>query len=358
MDYLFETYSKVLPRIIEDIKVKLKEKDIEVDEKTIRKKAFDSARYLLPASAYTNFAMTTNSQVFRALMCDLLSINITEFKEIASEMQTTLKQVYPCLLAKETCIENKVREEYKNQSNEIKPISLNATNPNNIKIDNYIFENISNNVKLINTTEDADKLIVYNYLLDNGYNTEYKDKEVYLNSKQLNQEEIDKYIKDAYNFDCTGFRPHRALELSRYSFEGIIDFGAWRDLHRNRMLTWISSYISPEFGYQIPVFISKDTIKDYIEAFRKVFAFWVKLVENGFSKEFAQYVCPLGTNAKILYTLNAREVDHVAKTRTTKYAHFSYREFVHSCIKEIKNVHPNIGDNLKDYYEDSLLSFH
>ena len=359
MNFLFSTYSKILPQIIINIEKELKEKNINnIDVKTIKKKAFDSARYLLPASAYTNFAMTTNSQVFRSLIIDLLSIDIDEFKEISTEMQSELEKVYPTLLAKNTIYTNESRINKINKDNLINPISLNKENKNNITIDDFVFENISNNVKLIEKSNNNENLIVYNYLLDLGYNTKLINNKVLLNEKELNNEEINNYLKDIFNFDSKERKPHRASELANYNFEGIIDFGAWRDLHRNRMLTWISSFISPEFGYQIPLYISEDILDDYKEAFRRAFAFWTKLLKNGFSKEFAQYVCPLGTNVKLLYTINAREMHHVGKTRTTKFAHFSYREFVHKCIEEIKKENPNIGNNLIDNYYDPIYSMH
>lgn len=356
MNYLFEVYAKILPKIIAEIKGEFSKRNIVMDEKLIKKKAFDSARYILPSSAYTNFAMTTNSQVFRSLIVDLLTSNIKEFNEIGEEMQKELEKVYPTLLDKSTCVFDKKREEIKDTTNTITPLTFG--NQNKIAVGKYAFENIESQVKIIEYTENADKLIVYNYLLDNGHHVEYKDKEVYLNLKKLNQEEINNYLKQAFDYDCTGYRPHRATELANYNFEGIIDFGAWRDLHRNRMLTWISSFVSPEYGFAIPIFLPKDAEQEYISGLKKVYELWVKLLNNGFTKEFCQYVCPLGTNAKILYTINAREMDHVSKTRTTEHAHFSYRVFVHYCVEEIKKKTPNIGNNLKDYYDDPISSIH
>jgi thymidylate synthase ThyX len=359
MNFLFSTYTKILPKIIENIKKELEEKNIiNLDEKIIKKKAFDSARYLLPASAYTNFAMTTNSQVYRSLICDLLSKDIDEFKEISTEMQEELSKVYPTLLHNDTIKINENLLNSVNKKEKINVISFNKDNKNNIIIDDVVFENINNTVKLIEKSNNNDNLIVYNYLLDLGYNVKLINNKVILNEEEINKEEINNYLKIVFNFDKKENKPHRASELANYNFEGIIDFGAWRDLHRNRMLTWISSFVSPEFGYQIPLYISEDILIDYKEAFEKAFAFWKKLIENGFSKEFAQYVCPLGTNVKILYTINARELHHVGKTRTTKFAHFSYREFVHLCIEEVKKENLNIGNNLIDNYYDPIYSMH
>lgn len=351
MDFLFKTYSIILPKIISRIEKELKEKNITLDEKSIKKKAFDSARYILPASAYTNFAITTNSQVFRSLIVDLFSNNIIELNEIADEMQKELIKVYPTLLDMETCVINKENNKFKDCSSFVKCLSLEPNNTNNIKINDIVFENIENRVKLLDHTKNAEKLVVYNYLLDMGFFVEYKDNEVILDNNILSQKDIENYLEKAFNFDCTGYRPHRALELANYNFEGIIDFGAWRDLHRNRMLTWISSTISPEFGFSVPVFL-EDCKEEYLLGLKTAYDFWVKLINKGFSKEFCQYVCPLATNAKILYTINSRELDHVSKTRTTEHAHFSYRSFVSQCVFEAKKANPFIIKHIKDYYQE------
>ena len=351
MDFLFSTYAIILPKIISRIEKELENKNITLDTKSIRKKAFDSARYILPASAYTNFAITTNSQVFRSLIVDLLSNNITEFNEIGTEMQQELIKVYPTLLEMETCVINKERERFKDSSSKINPTSLNPNNNSNLKIDDIVFENIESTVKIIENTRNSEKLLVYNYLLDLGYSVDYRENEVFLNNNILSTKDLEKYIKEAFNFDCTGYRPHRALELANYTFEGIVDFGAWRDLHRNRMLTWISSFVSPEYGFSIPVFL-EDCREEYLLGLKKAYSFWKKLVKRGFSKEFCQYVCPLATNAKILYTINARELDHVSKTRTTEHAHFSYRSFVNKCVCEAEKINPEIIKHIKNYYKE------
>ncbi|MDD3244976.1 MAG: FAD-dependent thymidylate synthase [Candidatus ainarchaeum sp.] len=351
MDFLFKTYSIILPKIISRIEKELENKKITLDEKSIKKKAFDSARYILPASAYTNFAITTNSQVFRSLIVDLFSNNIIELNEIADEMQKELIKVYPTLLDMETCVINKDREKFKDNNKDINPISDNPNNKDNLKINDFVFENIENRVRILDHTNNSAKLVVYNYLVDMGFFVEYKDENIFLNNEKLSTERINGYLQEIFCFDCTGYRPHRSLELATYNFEGIIDFGAWRDLHRNRMLTWISSTISPEYGFSVPVFL-EDCKEEYLLGLKKAYDFWTKLINKGFSKEFCQYVCPLATNAKILYTINARELDHVSKTRTTEHAHFSYRSFVSQCITEANKINPELIKYIKDYYQE------
>jgi len=350
INILFETYTKVLPLITAQIGEYWKKNGINADEKTIKKKAFDCARYLLPGSAYTNFAMSANSQQFRALITDLLSIENTELNETAEEMQKALEKEYPALIAKEFCTMDEKRREHKNKSQEIKPIKLNK-GAEKITVGKYAFENIQPAIKIINTTQNAEEIICYEYLTKEGFEAEYKNGKTYLNGKEITAEQKKGLIEKIFSYNIIEKKPHRAAETVYYWFETLVDFGAGRDLHRNRMLTWIDTEISPEYGYSIPYHLNEEAKKEYVKAFEKAFATWAELVNEGVPKEIAQYVLPLGTNYKVLYTINAKELHHVVKTRTTRAAHYAYRGYVHNLVEEVKKITPLIGAQMPDQYE-------
>jgi len=349
IDSLFESYAKVLALATKEITKNWKERGKSNDEKTIQKKAFDCARYLLPTSTYTNFGMTTNSQVYRSLIHDLKSEDNVELTESATELQKELENVYPALVSEKVSVADEKRREHKNKERKIEPIK--SGNSKNVKVGKYVFENIQNTVKLIQHTQNAGQLICYNYLIKEGYNANKVGDKVLLKNQEVNYEEI---LGKVFEYNLVEKKPHRAAEVATYYFDTLIDFGAGRDIHRNRMLTWIDSNISPEYGFAIPHYLNEEAEQEYLRAMEKAFAFWIKLVESGISKELAQYVLPLGTNYRVLYSVNAKELHHVAKTRTTSHAHFAYREYVHKLCEEVKKVNPIIGDKLPDSYESEV----
>ncbi|MGI6589179.1 MAG: FAD-dependent thymidylate synthase [Candidatus Iainarchaeum sp.] len=350
IETLFKTYQTILPKIEEEISRVYKEKGVIEKENNIKKKAFDSSRYLLPCSTYTNFAMSANSQVYRALITDLLSIENTELNESANELQKELEKIYPALVSKEVTKEDTGRKEHLNKNNKITPLKTNNQNEK-IIVEEFEFENIQNTVKLINYTKNAEELMVYEYLVKEGYYPEMKNGKVILEEKEITEEEKKEIIAKLFEYNKIEEKPHRTAELANYYFETILDFGAGRDVHRNRMLTWIDSLVSPEYGYAVPYYLTKETKQQYEAALKKAYECWVELVKEGVSKEIAQYVLPLGTNYKVFYNINAKELHHVAKTRTTKHAHYSYREYVHQLVECAKQAQPLIANNIKDYYE-------
>ncbi len=350
IEELFKTYQIILPKIEAEITRVWKEKGIVEKESNIKKKAFDCSRYLLPSSTHTNFAMSANSQTYRALITDLLSIQNAELNESAREMQKELEKIYPALINDGVCLTDEKRKEYLNKENKISPLKLNNSSEK-IIVEGNTFENIQNTVKLIDYTKNAENLICYEYLVKEGFYPNLENGKVNLNGKEINENEKKELLVKIFEYNTIEEKPHRACELANYYFETILDFGAGRDVHRNRMLTWIDSYVSPEYGFAIPYYLTSEAKTLYLNALKKAFGVWVKLVNEGISKEIAQYILPLGTNYKVFYNINAKELHHVSKTRTTKHAHYAYREYVHQMVELAKQVQPNIGNNIKDYFE-------
>ena len=194
IETLFKTYQTILPKIEEEISRVYKEKGVIEKENNIKKKAFDSSRYLLPCSTYTNFAMSANSQVYRALITDLLSIENTELNESANELQKELEKIYPALVSKEVTKEDTGRKEHLNKNNKITPLKTNNQNEK-IIVEEFEFENIQNTVKLINYTKNAEELMVYEYLVKEGYYPEMKNGKVILEEKEITEEEKRNYCK-------------------------------------------------------------------------------------------------------------------------------------------------------------------
>jgi len=354
IEELFKAYQLVLPKIEAEITKVYKEKGIVEKESNIKKKAFDSSRYLLPSSTHTNFAMTANSQTYRALITDLLSIQNDELNESAKEMQKELEKIYPALVNETVCIVDDGRKNHLNTNNKIIPTKINNST-DKITIEGNTFENIQNTVKLIDYTKNAEELVCYQYLVKEGFYPEMKNEKVVLNGKELTENEKEEMLAKMFKYNTIEEKPHRATELANYYFETILDFGAGRDVHRNRMLTWIDSYVSPEYGFAIPYYLTSETKEIYLNALKKAFECWTKLVNEGISKEIAQYVLPLGTNYKVFYNINAKELHHVSKTRTTKHAHYAYREYVHQMVELAKQVQPKIGNNIQDYFEKETI---
>jgi len=155
----------------------------------------------------------------------------------------------------------------------------------------------------------------------------------------MNQEEkeeiVDSALKRLGKFD----RPLRELEHINYTFDILIDYGAFRDIQRHRMCTQTNQLVTTKHGYEIPDEIEEAGLKDYYvecmqksqEAFEKIY--------NDYPNE-AQYVVSMAFRKKVLFTWNLRELHHFIKLRTGPTGHISYRRMAYLVWEEIEKVHP------------------
>ena len=131
----------------------------------------------------------------------------------------------------------------------------------------------------------------------------------------------------AYVGDRTNRRhkPGRAFECTSYRFEVVVDYGAFRDLQRHRMLTLDWQPLSPRLGYGVPPEIEDLHAGD---DWRRVMSACASLYEELDGADLAQvapYALPMAYRIRFYMQLNAREALHLIELRTSPQGHPAYR---------------------------------
>jgi thymidylate synthase ThyX len=133
--------------------------------------------------------------------------------------------------------------------------------------------------------------------------------------------------------------PLRELEHSTYTFETVLDQGAYFELKRHRMMTQTPQQLSTELGFSVPRLMTEAGFEPRYrramevagEAYRRLAA-W--------NPQVAAYLVPNGYNRRVLMTLNLREAYHLCELRSAANAHFSMRRVALQMAEQIKEVHP------------------
>ncbi len=140
--------------------------------------------------------------------------------------------------------------------------------------------------------------------------------------------------------------PMRELEHAHYTFDILVDYGAFRDIQRHRMATQTNQTLTTANGYDMPPEIAaigcEKRFRQAMEAASDAFG---KISER-FPKE-AQYVVPLAYRKRTLFTWNLRELYHFIRLRSSKEGHISYRRVAWELYKEVKRVHPLLAKYIK-----------
>ena len=99
-----------------------------------------------------------------------------------------------------------------------------------------------------------------------------------------------------------------------------------------------------KFGYVIPPEIEKNpNLKSAYERWMKVtMDMYDGLVGNGVKKEDARYILPNATTTNIVVTMNARELLHFIKLRSSPRAQWEIRELAQEMLKQVREVAPVI----------------
>ena len=161
---------------------------------------------------------------------------------------------------------------------------------------------------------------------------------------------IDEYLRRRGPHD----QPLRALEHLYYTFDIVLDYGAYRDIQRHRMATQTRQSLSTRYGYSVP---------DDLVAYGLGEAFRTCMVQaadayNRIAEEYpleAQYVLPLAYRIRVLFTWNLRELFHFIQLRSAKQGHFSYRRIAQQVYAEIERVHPALARYIRVDHADYQL---
>ena len=131
----------------------------------------------------------------------------------------------------------------------------------------------------------------------------------------------------------------RAFEASHLTLELELDYGAYRDLQRHRMLTPIVRPLGCELG----AWVSEDLeAMGYAVRARALLGearvVWEELAEQHPNE--AQYAVPLAYRVQVLWTLSLRELFHVVELRSRRQGHASYRRVAQELHRVVAEVHP------------------
>ena len=305
----------------------------EVSEKfhlsQLKSKICDIIRVALPLATLTNLGMTINARSLGHLIVKMFSHPLEEAREIAQELKDAAIGQLPSLIS------------WTKESEFIKETPENILSA----AQKYIEEAKTNDreVKLVHYDKDAENKIITSLF----YRVSYKPyQEIYEIVQKMSSKEKDEILEKILAKRKPMEQPPRELENVFYTFDILIDYGAFRDIQRHRVCTQINQRLTTEYGYQLNEEFKKYSLA---EGFKKMMEKATRAYEK-ISKKFpdeAQYILPLAFRKRLLMTLNLRELFYLVPLRTSVLGHASYRRVVSKIYDEVNKVHPILAKYIK-----------
>jgi len=339
---LMDEYEAMTPAMMEFVKQKYpkpQDQDEKLYNMVSKARACDNLRYLLPSAVLTNLGMTINTRELEHLIMKLLSHPLKEMQDIGKEMKEKAMEAVPTLI--KFANKNDYIVETKKQLKNIAEWELGQDSGNNqaVTIVNY-------------DKESEDKLIA-------GILYPYSDlsyEEIAKKVRGLSQDKKEKIIDETLRRRAPFDQPLRELEHIYYTFDILLDFGAFRDVQRHRMCTQSNQPVTVVHGYDLPPEIREAGFEDKFKAVvEKSVEAYKKIVEK-FPEE-AQYVVPMCFRKRVLITWNLRELHHFISLRSGKKGHQSYRRIAQQCWRELNKIQPLLAKYIRVDMDEMSVSW-
>ena len=319
MDRLFDTYADLLPIMQDWFRNRFPKDSSDSDfvyRTSIKAKALDALRGVLPAASLSNVGIYGTGQGYEALLLRMRAHPLPEARRYADLMLGELRKVIPSFLKRVDVPERGgAWSAYLRDTRQ-------AIEDLAVKLFGDDDAEPRAEVTLVDWDPDGeDKLLAamcYPY-------TDLPEDQL-LNRVRLLSAEERLAIARTYAGARANRRhkPGRALERLGYRFDVCSDYGAFRDLQRHRMLTVEWQPLTARHGYEVPTTVTEAGVADqYEDAMARSAELFAALAEP-FPNQ-ASYAVALAYRIRYVLHMNAREAMHMLELRTSHQGHPSYR---------------------------------
>lgn len=336
---LFDTYSQSLPLVKKVVQEQTPQRENESEaawEQRIRSDYIDVCRFLLPAASLANVGMTINARNLEHALTKMLSHPLEEVKTIGAEIKdisqteipTLIKYANPNPYLMDTC------HAFCEEAAKYPPDTTLAS---------------EEWCRLVKFDSDAETRVLASvlYRFSALSYAQCMDK---IQKLSLPEQEhfCEMLLGKLGSFDI----PLRELEHVSYTFDLILDQGAYFELKRHRMMTQTPQALTTRLGYTVPQkFIQAGFEKQYRSAMEIAGEVFEKI--SAINPDIASYIVPNGYNRRILITFNLRTAFHFLSLRTAPKAHFSIRRIAYRMAECIQQATPLLSAYIKLTPDDS-----
>ena len=320
LDGLFETYTALLERMFVYFKGKFP-REAGVSEgvwtRTLRAKALDTVRGLLPAATRSNVGLYGTGQAYEQLLLRMKAHPLAEVRDCADQILLELRKVIPAFLKRVDQADRGVRwiQYFSETAAATRAAAQHA-------VANAPVE-AREEVRLTEFDPDGELKIIAAALYAT---TDLPDDQLLAIARALSADQRADILKA-----CVGDRanrrhkPGRAFERTSYRFDILSDYGAFRDLQRHRLLTLEWQTLSTRHGFTTPAEIEDAGESATWNAAMTSAANLSEAIRAEGLNDAAAYPVPMAYRVRYYLHMNAREAMHVIELRTTPQGHPSYR---------------------------------
>jgi thymidylate synthase ThyX len=296
---------------------------------TVRAKALDSLRGLLPAATQSNVGIFASGQAYELMILRMRAHPLAEVRACAEAVLAELREVIPAFLTRLD------RPERGGEWSQYLAATAAATRGVAAELLSGVPAAARPEVCLTDFDPEGEVKVVAAALYASST---LPDDELQRRARGLSDAQraavLRAYIGERRN---RRHKPGRALERTSYRFDVLADYGAFRDLQRHRLLTLEWQRLSPLHGYVVPDAVrAMGAAADWTAVMDAGAELYARLAAAGL-EEAAPYALPMAYRVRFFMEMNARAAMHVIELRTTPQGHPAYRavcQQMHDLIRD------------------------
>ena len=367
----YETLSEKMFHYLAETTPKPGEMKQEAYDRTLRARAFDISRYLLPLATNTSLGEIVNARTLEMQVSHLLSHSHKEVRFLGEQLKRAaisaaynvnheswrklvqdIRELSPELAVR---AEAELLKEVR-----VAPTLVKYADPNTYELETrselrQMASELMHNAPIesaraVDLLEDEplDVELASTLLYEHcSYPYRQIRRSVEAMSGEQRKAIIDAGIRHRGRHDEM-LRAFRAGQ--QFRFDILMDIGGFRDMHRHRRCIQIEQPFTTAHGYEIPPELAPaGALADYRATMDAVSAAVKTLSASGAleAAENSQYAIPLGFRKRTLFKMDFAEAAYISELRTGPAGHASYRNVAYAMFEEVKKKYPAMADYIR-----------
>ena len=339
-------------------------------DRTLKARAFDLSRYLLPLATNTSLGQIVNARTLETQIARLLSHTHGEIRKLGEMLKSAarepafnvthvkMREVLEQIRAVNPDLADRIAPELLRDVR-VSPTLVKYAMPSDYEIASrrelgQAASELMKGAKIAAPSESVELLDddpldseIAATLLYGQCHYAYKqirDAVTALTAPQR-QEIIDLGLRHRGKHDEL---PRPFCAGQKFRFDVLMDVGGFRDMHRHRRCIQISQDYTSAHGYDQPEEMAAANLEPrYAAAMKRAAHAAATLGKSGDSNPEAQassqYLLPLAYRKRCLFNMDFAEVVYISELRTTEAGHKSYRDVAYAMYEEVAKKYPALA---------------
>lgn len=373
---LFLAYDHISAGMLEALKTKISRPESmkpEAYERTLKARAFDAARYLLPLATNTSLGQIVNARTLETQVSRLLSSEFAEVRQLGEKLRAAATEPawnVQHSTAQVLCAEigsvdgacgDRVAEAF------LRPVKTAPTLVKYAAPSDYLLQSRDElaaaaaelmagqpiePAPVVDLLDDAEPLEVElaTSLLYPRCHYSYRQLRRYVAALKASQRDeliaLGAKHRGRHDELLRAFSAGHSLR-----FDILMDIGGFRDMHRHRRCVQLLQPYTEVHGYEEPICPGQPTLAEagldvsYAATMEATHATFRQLRDSGVPEaaESAKYCLPLATRCRAMFKMDFAEALYISELRSGVAGHFSYRRVAWEMYKAVAEKHPSLA---------------